>query len=138
MFSSNQVLKISGDLNHDKDLRDAIEFALKKSDWHKCFTRNEKPTKCVFQISDNGDFCIGWGNAEYGWSEFQFDYDIDIISKIAEQHLRKQSVSGFGGGGTNSHGFLMECIDYDTNGINENGIYKGIIIIKSYNCYYAK
>lgn len=136
MFSSNQILEISGDLNHTDELKEAIEFALKKSDWHRCFTRKEKPAECVFQITDKGDFCIGWGDAKNGWNAFQFDYDIDIISKIAEQHLRKQSVCGFGGDGTDSHGFLMKAIGYDTDEVRDN--YRGIIIITSYNCYYAK
>lgn len=41
MFASNQIFEISGDLSHTDDLKDAIEFALKKSGWHKCFTRKE-------------------------------------------------------------------------------------------------
>ena len=136
MFASNQIFEISGDLDHTDDLKEAIEFALKKSGWHKCFTRQEKPTACVFQVTENGDFCIGWGDAKNGWTAFQFDYDIDIISKIAEQHLRKQSVQGFNGDGSNSHGFLMKAIDYNTEGVNDD--YRGIVIITSYNCYYAK
>ena len=136
MFSSNQILEISGDLNHTDELKEAIEFALKKSGWHRCFTRKEKPTGCVFQITDNGDFCIGWGDAQKGWNAFQFDYNIEIISKIAEQYLRKQSVCGFGGDGTNSHGFLMKSIDCNTECVRDE--YRGIVIITSYNCYYAK
>ena len=86
MFSSNQVLEVSGDLGHRGDLKNALEFALKKSGDYESFTRSDRPSKCVFQITGCGDYCIGWGchdeNPEDGWTEFQFDFDIDIVAAI--------------------------------------------------------
>lgn len=136
MFSSNQVLEISGDLRHDGDLRDALEFALKKSGWHECFTRKEEPTIPSFQITKYGDFCIGWGDKKEGWTKFQFDYDLDMITGFIEQTLKKQQCNEFGGDGTNSHGFLMKAVEYNAAGV-KNPFY-GIVIFSSYNCYYAK
>lgn len=140
MFSSNQILKISGDLGHENDLRDALDFALKKSDHYEHFTRKEKPSRCVFQITPAGDFCIGWacsdGDLPECWAEFQFDFDVDIISAIVKKHLLKQEVTGYGGDGTNTHGFLMQVINSALSGV-ENPFY-GIVKISSCNCYYAK
>ena len=48
MFSSNQVLEVSGDLGHRNDLYNALEFALRVSGEIDCFTRAENPSKCVY------------------------------------------------------------------------------------------
>lgn len=142
MFSSNQLLEISGDLDHENDLRDAIEFVLKKSGWYECFTRREEPVSCAFQITETGAFCIGTGSfrgeKEKDWTDFQFDFDVDIIAKIVEQHLRKQDTPNefFGGDGSSSKGFLISQIDYQTESVNNFS--RGIIIIHPYRCYYAK
>lgn len=135
MFSSNQVLEISGDLGHINDLKDALEYALKKSGWHECFTRAEKPAKCCFQITEYGDYCIGWF-CERGWTEFQFDYDIDVISKIIVNHLKKQDVQSYNSDGSNSKGYLMKSVEYNSEGVKEP--FYGIVKFSAYNCYYAK
>lgn len=140
MFSSNQVLGISGDLEHENDLRDALEYALRKSGYYECFTRKDLPSKCVFQITENGGYCIGWAchhsGAEKGWTEFQFEFDIDIIARVVEQHLKKYEVDRVGGDGTDSKGFLLKCLEYNEPGVTEP--FNGIVIIYPYNCYYAK
>ena len=140
MFSSNQVLEISGDLSHKNDLRDALEFALRKEGSLECFTRTLNPTKCVFQISENGHYCIGWtgGGKEppRGWQMFQFDFDIEIISSIIVQHLSKQKIEESGGDGSTKAGFLLKPIDFTSAGV-ENPFY-GIVMFCPYNCYYAK
>ena len=140
MFSSNQVLEISGDLRHRDDLKDALGFALRKDGTYDNFTRPEEPTKCVFQITEGGDYCIGWACHDKapreGWTEFQFDFDMEIIAKIISNHLQKQKVQGFGGDGTDSSGFLMKNIDYNTPGVKNP--FCGIVIFSAFNCYYAK
>lgn len=140
MFSSNQVLEVSGDLRHRGDLKNALEFALKKSGNYECFTRSDRPSKCVFQTTEYGDYCIGWGchdeKPKEGWTEFPFDFDIDIVAAIIEKHLQKQKVQGYGGDGSNSLGFLMKNVEYNTAGV-KNPFY-GIVIFSAYNCYYAK
>lgn len=140
MFSSNQLLAVSGDLSHSGDLRNALEFALKKDGAYESFTRSDRPSKCVFQITENGDYCIGWGchdeKPSEGWTEFQFDFDIDIIAAIIEKHLQKQKVREYGGDGSSSLGFLMENIDYKKESVKKR--FYGIVVFSPYTCYYAK
>ena len=136
MFSSNQIFEVSGDIRHENDLRDALEYALKKSGWYECFTKKVKPTKCTFQVSENGGYGIGWCSDGDGWTEYQFDFDVDIISKIIEQHLEKQNVDRFGGDGTNSKGFVIKHMKRSEDGFASPQY--GIIVIYPYNCYYAK
>ena len=57
MFSSNQVLEISGSLDQ---LETAIDFAMAYSGQKECFTRRDRPAKCVYQITEDGRYCIGW------------------------------------------------------------------------------
>lgn len=140
MFSSNQVLEISGDLSNEEELKNALEFALKKEGAYKCFTRQDNPSKCVFQITEYGDYCIGWGchdeEPEEGWMEFPFEFDINIVAQIIEKHLQKQKVIEAGIPGSNSLGFLMKNIKYNTTGV-KNPFY-GIVIFYAYNCFYSK
>lgn len=140
MFSSNQTLEISGDIRHKNDLRDALEYALKKAGDYECFTRRDRPTKCVFQITKYGGYCIGWcshdSKPEEGWTEFQFDFDIDIIAKIIEQHLTKCKVDECGGDGSNSKGYLLKRLEHNESDVKEP--FYGIVVIYPYNCYYAK
>ena len=50
MFSSNQILEVSGDLSHSNDLYIALEFALKFSGNIDSFIRTDNPSKCIYQI----------------------------------------------------------------------------------------
>lgn len=142
MFSSNQTLEISGDLYHENDLRNAIEYTLKKSGWYECFMRENDRVKCAYQTTEYGGFCLGRGSfrgkEEECWTDFQFDFDIDIIAKIVEQHLKKQDIPNefYGGDGSTSKGFLIKQIDYQADGVKNH--HEGIIIIYPYCCYYAK
>lgn len=138
MFSSNQVLEISGDLSHKGALKNALEFALKASENYGYFL-GYKPCKCAFQITERGDYCIGWvdhKDVKKGWTKFQFDFDIEIIAAIIEQHLSKQKTQEYGGDGADSRGFLMQNINHRTMGV-ENPSH-GIVIFSAFNCYYAK
>ena len=139
MFSSNQVLQISGCIEHRDELKHALDFAIKASGWYDAFTRKDKPAKCTFQITKDGRYCLGWGVKE-GWTEFQFDFDIDIISKIVAQHLEKQELDRGFWDGSYSKGFLIKNLEFtfddEKDGV-KNPSY-GIIQIEPYTCFYAK
>ena len=133
MFSSNQKLEISGDYNQ---LKSALEFALKYD--------GTDLNKLCYQTTDDGKYCLGWfcdGEPFDGWKKFQFDFDVEIVSKIIIQFLSKQKqeeIPVFDGGTNN--GFIMEVIpkkfsDYE-NGIR-NPFY-GIVSFKSFTCFYSK
>ena len=143
MFSSNQVLEISGCLNHNNELYDALEFALKSSGKLKCFTRTNNPSKCVYQITKDGRYCIGWsfdGIAE-GWTEYQFDFDLNIISLIIAKYLENQEISNDDlGDGSYHKGFIMRAIP-EWLGSEYKGIknpFYGIIEFSPYTCFYSK
>lgn len=144
MFSSNQVFEISGDM---KQLETAIEFSMRYSGQEPCFTRNDKPAKCVYQITDDNRYCIGWAlhgeTPPDGWSEYPFDYDPKIISAIVCQWLEKvpkpiDEHEGFDG--AHRIGFLLQESGgnrwKDLEGI-KNGFHC-IITLKPFWCFYAK
>lgn len=150
MFSSNQILKVSGCLDHNEELYNALEFALKTSGKLSGFTRNDKPSKCVYQITEcvyqiteDGRYCIGWNchnEVENGWNEFQFDFDLNIISQIIAKHLNKQNIKRDIWDGGYDKGFIMEAIP-ESMGSEYNGIKKpfyGIVEFKPYTCFYSK
>ena len=127
MFSSNQVFEISGEF---EQLRDALNFAI---DYYEVQEKD-----LVFQITENGKYCIGWKPDDYsieGWENFQFDYDSEIVAKIIIQFLQKQKCkeSPYGG-------FLMKAIP-ETFSEEENGIkdpFYGIISFEPFVNYYSK
>ena len=86
MFSSNQILEFSGSLSQKNELKHALDFAIKTSGWHEAMTRAEKPCPCTYQITDDGRYCIGWGEKD-GWNRFPFDFDVDIIAQIIVKYL---------------------------------------------------
>lgn len=146
MFSSNQILQISGCIDHRNELKHALEFALNASGWMTPMTRAEKPCKCVYQITEDGRYCIGWGGGEHkGWNEFPFDFDVDIMSQIIAKHLSKQKPVYMdncldGWDGSYHAGFLMKIIE-DSFADEDNGIKKpshGIVSFEPYTCFYAK
>lgn len=142
MFSSNQILEISGDLSYGDDLYNALEFALKASDSINSFTRIENPGKCVYQVTDDGRYCIGWAyeSVKDGWSEFQFDFDLSIISQIISKHLGKQEVEKDIWDGGYNKGFIMKAIP-ESLGSEYNGIknpFYGIVEFRPYTCFYSK
>lgn len=141
MFSSNQILEVSGDLGHENSIKDALGFAINLSG-KEAFTRETNPAKCVFQTTNDGRFCIGkiWSSPKEGWSEFPFDYDLDIISKIIIQHLEKQKIIYTGGDGSHYKGFLMKTIP-NSFAKEENGIINptyGIVSFEPFTCFYHK
>ena len=145
MFSSNQILQFSGSLSHKDELKNALEFALNASGWLNPMTRADNPCKCVYQVTKDGRYCIGWGGQQDGWNEYPFDFDADIISQIIVQHLTKQDmvydencIDGWDG--SYCEGFLMKNIEYSFADM-KNGIQKpnyGIVSFEPYTCYYSK
>lgn len=122
MFSSNQVLEISGSFGQ---LQAALEFALKMSG----------NSKCVYQITEDGRYRIGkvYDKVKEGWNEFQFDFDTSIVSQIIIQFLSKQDIhyEDEGDGGYNK-GFIMKSIsEYVDDGF-------GIAEFKPFVCFYSK
>ena len=145
MFSSNQILKISGELNN---VEKALEFALEYSDNIKDLEKSEKERGCllVYQITNKGYYCIGWGfkDVPKGWSVYPFDFEIDIVSKLIIQQLNKLDYSGEYDwcGGSIEHGFLMSSITgMYYKDLEEKGIINpsyGIVIFEPFTNYYAK
>lgn len=144
MLSSNQVLEISGSMDQ---LEAAIEFAMTYSGEKECFTRRDSPAKCVYQVTDDGRYCIGWNphaRTREGWIEYPFDYDAKIISQIVRQHIEKaeKPFNKFGGyDGISAVGFLLQegpgGKTYDERSrIKEN--FYCIVNIRPFWCYYAK
>ena len=62
----------------------ALEFALEYSDNIKSLEKSEKERGCllVYQITNKGYYCIGWGfkDVPKGWSVYPFDFEIDIVT----------------------------------------------------------
>ena len=144
MFSSNQILEVSGSLSNWHELESALEFALKYSGNSKNMTQEEidRGCKLLYQITEDGKYCIGWGFKEVpnGWIEYPFRFDIDIVSRIIHQHLEKFPIVNGGGDGAYEKGFIMKCIETSMSS-EKNGIknpFYGIVYFKPYTCFYSK
>lgn len=143
MFSSNQVLEISGSLNHSNDLCNALEFALKVTEDLTAFSHATKAdVKCVYQITEDRKYCIGkaYGKPEEGWNEFPFEFDLSIISQIIVKHLSKQEVKYGGGDGSYEKGFIMRAIEHSFTD-EKDGIqspFYGIVSFEPFTCFYHK
>lgn len=144
MFSSNQVLEISGDMCQ---LESAIEFSMKYSGEAECFSRHNKPSKCVYQTTDDGRYCIGWTLCDEtppdGWSEYPFSYDPKIISAIVRQWLEnapKPFDENAKWDGAHCIGFLLQ--ESGGNRWKEQEAIKNghrcIITLRPFWCFYAK
>ena len=124
MFSSNQILQISGNLAHKEELSNTLDFALKLS--------NHNINK----------YAIGWGYKECpkGWKSYDFIPTIDILSLIIKQFLENQTIKSYQCDGTYDKGFLIKSIE-ETFGDSEDGVknaFYGIITIEPYTCFYSK
>lgn len=142
MLSSNGEFCITGDLHLKNDLENTLEFLVKKTRMYEYVTRKEKPSKCVFQITPDGRYCIGmtWDKKE-GWNEFPFDFDIPIIAAIISKHLEKQKLD-YSCGGDGSFYAGYKAVNSDNSWLEEkNGIknpHYCHIIFEPFTCYYAK
>ena len=151
-FSSNQVLSVSGRLG--SDLEDAFKFALEYSGHSEHFVRRENPSDCVYQITKDGRYCVGWHidiNEPYwvhsrgipeGWSKYPFDFDVHIIASIINNHLDKQDIDKEGLLDlAYEKGFIMSVIPENPGSMEADGIkhpFYGIVVFKPYICYYSK
>ena len=138
MFSSNQILEVSGCLSHSNELESALEFALKYSGHDKNMLQSEidRGCKLLYQITEDGKYCIGWGfeDVPSGWLEYPFKFDIKIVSDIIRQHLEKFPEKPGGWDGSYDKGFIMKY--RDRNGIQNN--FYCIVYFEPYTCFYAK
>lgn len=144
MFSSNQIFEISGSLFHSNELESALEFALKYSGQDKHMSQEEidRGCKLVYQITEDGKYCIGWGveTVPKGWLEYPFKFDIASVSAIIRQHLETYPVIRDIWAGAYEKGFIMKCIDESLASEND-GIkspFYGIVYFKPYTCFYSK
>lgn len=143
MFSSNQILKISGCLEHSDDLYNALEFALKVTGDLTSFTHKTKADiKCVYQITEEGKFCIGkaYGKPEKGWNEYPFEFDLNILVQIIAKHLLRQEIKYGGCDGSYEKGFVMRAIERSFSD-EKDGIkspFYGIVSFEPFTCFYAK
>ena len=131
MFSSEQVLKISGEMNQ---LEMAIRFSLNMYGQSKTIS---------YQIAEDNKYCLGWCcDEKYGWLSYPFDFDVHIVSEIIEQHLKKQEIEDPYSwcDGSSNKGFLLKAIN-QTFADKEEGIihpFYGIISIEPFINFYAK
>lgn len=140
MFSSNQILSVSGSL---KQLETALTFAL-NMDGRKDMWENIKETTAIFQITKDGRYCIGWATKDVipeGWKEFQFRPNVRIIAEIIKQYIDYHfTVERDVWDGSYCKGFLMETIP-ETLDSEYDGIKKPfycIVVFKPYTCFYSK
>ena len=151
MFCSNQKLEICGPLDEEY-IKYVLQVFFKLSGQDKHISKEEYERWCriVYQISQNGNYCLGWGfeNIPNGWQEYQFDFDYSIVSLVIKQFLEKKDKSEFldyneyeNLDGTVKKGFfaiVIQCTldEEDVHGI-ENPFY-GIVEFSPYAVYYAK
>lgn len=141
MFSSNQIFKISGEMNQ---LSSALRFALEYSEHLLTPERRERGGILVYQISSENKFCIGWGYESIpdGWNEFPYDFDVDIVSRMIIQHLENipAPARGYDNDGTIRKGFLMkkpkEKPGGDLYGIKN--VFYCIVTFEPWEIYYSK
>lgn len=137
MFSSNQILDITGSLDQ---ITSALNFAMAYSGELSHFSDAEQKRGCkiVFQITKDGKYCIGWGFEEVpdGWTEYQFKPDSKIISAIIEQRLKEIPIEEDDLDGSYERGFRMRQIDVHSEDA-ENRFF-GIISFEPYTCFYHK
>lgn len=144
MFSSNQILTISGALNSN-ELEIALEFALTYSGDYKNMTQEEidRGCKLVYQITKDGKYCIGWGfeTVPKGWSEYSFKFDIATVSSTIRQYLENFPINKkFLGSGLYEKGFIMKTIEtcFNDEAYGIKSPFYCIVYFESFSCFYAK
>lgn len=134
MFSSNQVLQISGELDAASVER-ALKFCLDVAGvYHQTL---------VWQALDSGEFCIGVQYAgdlsvPEGWNCFPISDDFDIAALTITKFLERQKFPrDCGGDGSNDKGFLVKQITYEDSGHIKNWM-RGVIKFSPYTNFYHK
>lgn len=98
MFSSRQVFDV---LVTEAQLKPCIDFAMEMADSLEMFTRSDGRVRLAFAEPAKGVYAIGRGSmpdpswcephgAGKGWTDYQFDYDTDILSRVIWQWAQKQ------------------------------------------------
>lgn len=99
MFSSRQIFDVLVD---EDQLKPCIDLAMAMTDDTHMFTRTDGRVNMAFAEPAPGIYAIGRGSmpnpswcqpheAGRGWTDFQFDYDTSIMSKIIWQWAMKQN-----------------------------------------------
>lgn len=139
MFASNQVLSISGQLT-EKSLYNALAFAINVSGNMQSFI--EKNTQCVYQITDDEKYCIGWayGAIPSGWEKFEFEFSLKDITNSIMDYLIPQKLEEDIWDGLYRKGFLMEAIPESISDISDGvkSPFYGIVSFKAFTCFYSK
>lgn len=139
MFSSNQILDVSGGLDQ---VALALKFALEYSEHIRSFSEPDSRRTTIFQITKSGKYCIGWsyGDIPEGWEMYQFRPDITIISAIIRQHLESFPIHYGGGDGSYVQGFQMRALGetyaYESEEI-KNPHYC-LVYFEPFTCFYHK
>lgn len=142
MFSSNQVFKISGDMNQ---LQTVLKFAFKMNgeDEHISQSEYDRGYKIIYQISDDEmSYCIGhcFGEIPKGWQEYPFRFDYEICSRIIAQFLESFDIQEDCWDGSYEKGFIAENIE-QSFADKEDGIVKpfyGTIRFRAFTTFYSK
>lgn len=101
MFSSNQLLDISGDLNESK-LKSVLDFVVS--------VYGGEPN--AYQITDDKRFVLGYIYKDTeGWEKFQFDYDNVILSRIIYNHLNEGEIEYGDWDGGYHKGFRVKAVE---------------------------
>lgn len=131
MFSSNQVLKISGELDA-LSVERALKFCLDVAGYSS-YT-------LVWQALETGEFCIGFQYGDettpQGWNCFPISDDTEIAALTATKYLERQEFPReCCGDGSNDKGFLVERITYNDDGHIKNWN-RGIVKFSPFTCFY--
>lgn len=158
MFSSNQELKISGELDKESVIAAVSAALIFSGEMEKTYNTKRK---LYYQISKGGHYCIGAytedpENPLEGWEKFSFDasvygisqYALEMIALHIIEYLNNQDYTEVlkeysGGGGGLEKGFLMEpvlyCSEYSMPEKERiKNPWRGIVSFEPFACYYAK
>ena len=132
MFSSNQALRISGDLRDEDILVKSLQFALGLQ------LMGKQKVTC-YQIEDNGTIFLGWGElvTDKNWVPFQWELSEKSLANFIIDNLRgkKPLNKDFGGDGSHHDGYLIRNPEYFEPPC---GAKVALLAIEPFRCYYAK
>lgn len=143
MFSSNQIIKISGTLE-EAEIKRVLDVILDIAGHERSWDGKRIDCHYTYQISTDGAFCIGYRYNEPhdGWEDFQFGFDPNIVAKAIKNQLTKLKFPDTWDGwdGSTEKGFLAENIE-NSFADEKDGIknpWYGIVKFSPYTCFYHK